>query len=418
MRQTAEFSTQIPFLIGTDLHVFSHRASLPARGPAAGLCPISVVGGNLLTPRLQVPPPTKPRSPKGNPRAPKGHTTRIPSAAAFEVPPKRVRALGPSISLLSHPALPRLRFPERISDILFAVRNSVLLTIFLFTVCAVALARPSALIPAAPLLSQTVSPVVQPRPQSAQPSPPQAQPPAASSQAPPAPPKAPVAAPAPSSFVIVLDPAHGGTDTGARGTDGIVEKDVVLQFARNVRADLERQGYRVVMTRNDDSNPSYDDRAAAANAYRDAIFISIHVSSTGTVGTARAYYYQFWTPVAPAAALAPTSGAAAPPSPEPQTAHSDLIVWRQAQRSYADSSRRLADGLQLQLDQLFQGSPAASTGVEMRDLRSVTAPAVAVELSSVAVSKPGDLYAMAAPLAASIVKAVGAYRTGPTAGAK
>ena len=90
----------------------------------------------------------------------------------------------------------------------------------------------------------------------------------------------------------MINPAHGGTDNGARGQNGSVEKDVVLVFARMVRSEFERQGYRVVMTRNDDSNPSYEDRAAIANAYRDAIFISFHVSSTGQIGTARAYSYQ------------------------------------------------------------------------------------------------------------------------------
>ena len=91
----------------------------------------------------------------------------------------------------------------------------------------------------------------------------------------------------------MLDPAHGGTDTGARGATGVAEKDIVLQFARTVRAELVRQNIRVVTTRDDDSNPSYDARAAIANGYRDAIFISIHVSSTGNAGTARAYYYRF-----------------------------------------------------------------------------------------------------------------------------
>jgi len=80
--------------------------------------------------------------------------------------------------------------------------------------------------------------------------------------------------------VVILNPAHGGADTGARGPSGAIEKDVVLLFARIVRIELERQGYRVVTTRNDDSNPSYDDRAAVANSHRDALFISIHLGST------------------------------------------------------------------------------------------------------------------------------------------
>ena len=53
-------------------------------------------------------------------------------------------------------------------------------------------------------------------------------------------PTSPVA-PQPSGFVVVLDPAHGGTDSGARGESGVVEKDLVLQFARVVKTDVERQ---------------------------------------------------------------------------------------------------------------------------------------------------------------------------------
>ncbi|MGB9068507.1 MAG: N-acetylmuramoyl-L-alanine amidase, partial [Candidatus Acidiferrales bacterium] len=120
--------------------------------------------------------------------------------------------------------------------------------------------------------------------------------PAQETPAPPAvaPPQAPNPPPVlpPSGPIIVLDPAHGGTDAGARG-EAVAEKDMVLQIARSARAALERQGYRVVMTRNDDSNPSYDDRAAMANGYRDAIFVTLHVASTGTPRTVRTYSMLF-----------------------------------------------------------------------------------------------------------------------------
>src|ERR1019366_1485492 len=46
--------------------------------------------------------------------------------------------------------------------------------------------------------------------------------------------------------VVVLDPAHGGADQGARGSSGIAESDVVLSFARLVRISLEAQGLRVI----------------------------------------------------------------------------------------------------------------------------------------------------------------------------
>jgi N-acetylmuramoyl-L-alanine amidase len=241
------------------------------------------------------------------------------------------------------------------------------------------------------------------------PAPPQAHPvtPPASPQT--APGQNPLPPPLHSGPTIVINPAHGGTDNGARGQNGEVEKDVVLIFARMLRSDFERQGYRVVMTRNDDSNPSYEDRAAVANGYRDAIFISLHVSSTGKIGTVRAYSYQFATPLA---SLAPAnspdgSGTGASAGAQPTSARATgLIPWDQAQQPFMAASYRLADALQAQLAQRFNGSPAISTRFAVRELRSVAAPAAAVELSSVSVGDPNILLAMGAPLAAAIVRGV------------
>ena len=222
--------------------------------------------------------------------------------------------------------------------------------------------------------------------------------------------------------VIVIDPAHGGTDPGARGQNGPIEKDVVLQFARAARLELVRQGYRVVLTRDDDSNPSYDDRAAMANSYHDALFLSLHVSSTGTVGTVRAYFYGFWNPFSPQSKPpvpnADGTAVTSPAPPPPSVSSSSLLPWNEAQRPYADSSHRLGDQLQMQLAQQFPGSPAAAKGSAIRGLRSVSAPAVAIEVSSVAATSAGSLSAMAAPLAASIAKGVQAFRPANSAGAK
>jgi N-acetylmuramoyl-L-alanine amidase len=217
--------------------------------------------------------------------------------------------------------------------------------------------------------------------------------------------------PAPAGPVIVLDPAHGGTDTGARG-ETEVEKDVVLQVARSVRAGLERRGYRVVLTRNDDSNPSYDDRAALANAYRDAIFVSLHVASTGAAGTVRTYYTQFSEP----AASAPVAPAAIAKTPNPVPPR--LLPWDEAQRPYLNASHRLADLIQGELAQAFSGSPGAATAVPVRALRSVTSPAVAIEISSVSTPTPDLLTASAGPLADAIALATAASRPASSQGSR
>jgi N-acetylmuramoyl-L-alanine amidase len=213
--------------------------------------------------------------------------------------------------------------------------------------------------------------------------------------------------------VIVLDPAHGGTDTGARGPDGLVEKDLVLLIVRTVRAELEQRGYRVITTRNDDSNPSYDDRAGIANAYPSAVFVSVHISSTGKPGTVRAYYDRFGTPVAPGSAG--LAGVAEQPVNRPS---GSLIDWNEAQRPFLDASRRLASLIQVQLTQFFPGSPIVSAGAAIRALRSIDEPAVAIEISSVSASSPDSLAAAATPLARAIAASVVAIRQGGAGGAR
>jgi|ERR1700735_485393 N-acetylmuramoyl-L-alanine amidase len=287
-----------------------------------------------------------------------------------------------------------------ISAILFRVRNSFRFAAFLFVAGATISVTPSrSARPVFQALAQSSSQQVQQPavgPQQAVP-PPQAGP---QQVAPPT--------PAHTGPVIVLDPAHGGMDSGARGQNGIVEKDLVLLFARITRYALEREGFRVVMTRNDDSNPSYDDRAALANSYRDVIFVSFHIASTGTMRTARAYSFQFPESVSSAAN---SSAASAPP----RTIRTpNLLPWEEAQRPYSDTSHRLADVLQADLALRFPGSPGASSAVAVRGLRSVSAPAIAVEISNVAVSDPSQMAEMAAPLATAIVRSIVASR--PPAG--
>lgn len=208
-------------------------------------------------------------------------------------------------------------------------------------------------------------------------------------------------APVRPSLVIVLDPAHGGTDNGARGSAGTVEKNIVLELAKYARAEFERQGFHVIQTRQGDENPSYDDRAAVANAHRDAIYISLHVSSTGKMATARAYAYQFWSPFP---GTAPNSGASATSSQS-----RGLLPWEEAQRPFADASKRLADMIETELAKSFPGSPSTSSLAEVRSLRSVAAPAVAVEVSSVSNGNEQSLEALGPPLAGALVRGVNSY---------
>src|SRR5712691_5692270 len=76
---------------------------------------------------------------------------------------------------------------------------------------------------------------------------------------------------------IVIDPGHGGGDSGAHSANGDEEKAVVLAVAHRLREKLERLGrFRVVMTRTDDGFVSLADRVKIARDNQAALFISIH----------------------------------------------------------------------------------------------------------------------------------------------
>jgi N-acetylmuramoyl-L-alanine amidase len=80
--------------------------------------------------------------------------------------------------------------------------------------------------------------------------------------------------------LIVLDPGHGGIDTGTHGPGGELEKDVVLVFAKMLREKLEAGGkYRVVMTRDDDTFIPLNERIRFARSRGASLFVSLHADA-------------------------------------------------------------------------------------------------------------------------------------------
>ena len=80
--------------------------------------------------------------------------------------------------------------------------------------------------------------------------------------------------------LIVLDPGHGGLDPGAVGTKGVLEKDIVLAVARQLKMILDgRQRYDLVLTRGSDVFIGLDQRVAISEQATADLFISIHADS-------------------------------------------------------------------------------------------------------------------------------------------
>ena len=87
----------------------------------------------------------------------------------------------------------------------------------------------------------------------------------------------------PRPFLVVLDPGHGGNDTGATvhsGATTLSEKQVTLELAKQVGAELMRRGVRVALTRNTDRDIPLSERTAIANKLGASVFISLHLNSS------------------------------------------------------------------------------------------------------------------------------------------
>lgn len=90
----------------------------------------------------------------------------------------------------------------------------------------------------------------------------------------------PAARPAKPRPVVVIDPGHGGVDPGAVGTNGVLEKNIVLAVAREIKAILaSRKRYDIVMTRATDVFVSLDNRVEISSAADADLFVSIHADS-------------------------------------------------------------------------------------------------------------------------------------------
>lgn len=82
--------------------------------------------------------------------------------------------------------------------------------------------------------------------------------------------------------IIVIDPGHGGQDTGAM-KHGAIEKDVVLAFAKVLRDKIEKTGrYKVLMTRDTDVFVELDERRAFGEKHQAALFIAVHADYATT----------------------------------------------------------------------------------------------------------------------------------------
>jgi N-acetylmuramoyl-L-alanine amidase len=185
---------------------------------------------------------------------------------------------------------------------------------------------------------------------------------------------------------IVLDPGHGGHDSGAIGPGGLQEKDLTLDVGRRLAAILQEDlGVKVVLTRSRDQFVPLQERTAIANRNKADLFVSIHVNAAragGATGT-ETYFLSSEATDNAARAAAAFENKVIELEAGPRGGSRDLlrsILWDLAQSEFQQESSRLAENLQ---DSLERALRQPSRGVKQAPfyvLGGAAMPAVLVEI--------------------------------------
>lgn len=155
-------------------------------------------------------------------------------------------------------------------------------------------------------------------------------------------------------FVVVLDAAHGGDDTGGRLANGQFEKSIALAMSVRLRSLLAARGIAVVTTRDSDATVDPNRRAEIANHAQAQACLSLHASESGS---GVHLFVSSLTPAAPAR----------------------FPAWKTAQAGWVTRSLKLAGVLN---SALLQANMNVTLGrTTLSEVDSMTCPAVAVEIA-------------------------------------
>ena len=167
--------------------------------------------------------------------------------------------------------------------------------------------------------------------------------------------------------IVVLDPGHGGNDTGARGPEGVLEKTVAFTLAQMIAAELGTD-YRVILTRTGDYELDIPARTAFANQAKADLFISIHTGGSFLHQASGLYVFYFKE---------------LPGMSQPEAIQSDagnVQIWDTLQRRHQTASVALAKQME---KHMTVGNTFKLNGVEaapLMVLRGADMPAVLIEI--------------------------------------
>lgn len=189
-----------------------------------------------------------------------------------------------------------------------------------------------------------------------------------------------------SKVKLVIDPGHGGKDSGAVGPSGLMEKDVVLDIGLRLRDLVEKAlGMEVVMTRTDDTFIPLRDRAAIANTAKGDFFISIHANASlrGRAEGFETFFlsYEASDSQARESAIRENEAIDLEGLNPRSVADLKIILWDMAQNAYINQSSRLAEIIQNELDKIQKVANRGIKTAPFYVLMGAAMPAVLVEVA-------------------------------------
>lgn len=189
-------------------------------------------------------------------------------------------------------------------------------------------------------------------------------------------------APAGGLRTVVVDAGHGGSENGAKGPGGTLEKNITLAVAHRLKAALEaRLGVRVILTRDGDATVGLDERAALANNNKADAFISLHANASMLpVASGAEVFYLSLDEYGDAAQRAAHGDRESLPVFGGGTRDIELTPWEMAQARYIQESAALAQAIEASLRERVPVSPRAIQQAPFRVLVGANMPAVLVEM--------------------------------------
>ncbi|MCP3952077.1 MAG: N-acetylmuramoyl-L-alanine amidase [Desulfobacterales bacterium] len=168
-----------------------------------------------------------------------------------------------------------------------------------------------------------------------------------------------------SKKTVVIDPGHGGNDTGVKGSAGTLEKEVALRLARLIENRLKGR-YQVSFTRSDDYKMPWSDRTGHANHVKADLFISLHTAGSYSPATGGLRVYYYIEPEVKVPRHAPTG---APTN----------IPWRQVQKPHIPASNSLAQHVWRRARALTAPHPGTVQAAPAAVLAGADMPAILIE---------------------------------------